>query len=272
MIDSEKLRPCPTCHGSGVKIRFVVESFIIVECLQCGLVYLGNPPEDERLYDDYYGKSYAPGTAYTAASADEELRDIYSINEQRIARISKLRSGGKLFDIGCGRGHFLKTAAQHGYSVKGIDISSTAVEYARKEFGVDAETRQIDDLAEFEKAYDVVTMWHVLEHFSDPISVLRTANSLLAPNGLCFIEVPNLRSMKFILSKDKWKGGNHPLYHRTFFTSKTLRGLINEASFKDGKRLRLSYDLKGRNPAYVWAKRSLNLISMDAFLDYVAAK
>ncbi len=272
MNDIRAIRPCPKCGRKNGRVKFIVDSFIIVRCRSCGLVYLANPPEEEKLYDDYYGETYPPGTEYTDESADPELRELYSINEQRIAWVSRLRTGGKVIDIGCGRGHFLKTAAEHGYTVKGIDISSTAVEYATREFDVDAETRELDDLTDLQGKFDIVTMWHVLEHFSDPISVLRTANSILAPNGLCFIEVPNLRSMKFIVSKNKWKGGNHPLYHRTFFTSTTLRNVIAGAGFKDGKRYPLSYNLGGRNLAYHWVKRSLNAFSMDAFLDYVATK
>jgi 2-polyprenyl-3-methyl-5-hydroxy-6-metoxy-1,4-benzoquinol methylase len=52
---------------------------------------------------------------------------------------------------------------------------------------------------------------HVLEHFVNPYEVLAQIRSLLKNGGVCVIEVPNLRSLKFMLAKTKWKGGNHPL-------------------------------------------------------------
>jgi predicted SAM-dependent methyltransferase len=118
----------------------------------------------------------------------------------------------------------------------------------------------------------VITLWHVLEHLADPIDGLRQARQALKPGGLCVVEVPNLRSPKFMLSKTKWRGGNHPLYHRTFFTASSLRAAFVRAGYAVSRRMRWSYRLPDMGRAYSAMKRALDAAALDSFLDFVAWK
>ncbi|MCG3121297.1 MAG: Ubiquinone biosynthesis O-methyltransferase [bacterium] len=194
------------------------------------------------------------------------------LNAQRIKWISALKPNGKLLDLGCGRGYFLATAREHGFEVTGIDVSARAIEYARRSFGVEATAKTLDELQKDSQKFDVITLWHVLEHFTDPVSTLRKIKNLLQENGVCCIEVPNLHSLKFMLSRSKWEGGNHPRYHRTFFTSTTLQQTLLKSGFTKMRRVKLDYDLPGRRLGYKTLKRISNLFALDAFLDYVAWK
>lgn len=90
--------------------------------------------------------------------------------------------------------------------------------------------------------------------------------------GVCYVEVANLRDLKFMLSRQKWKGGNHPRYHRTVFTRKSLRHALIKSGFSQCKRTKLSYKIPGRNRAYEIVKSGLNVFGMDAFLNYMAFK
>jgi SAM-dependent methyltransferase len=233
-------------------------------------VYLGNPPPEDRLYDDYYRASRPDPAGYRADAADPHLRELHAINVQRVARVRALAPSGRLLDVGCGRGHFLLTARAAGYEVSGVDVSEGAVGYARKHFGLNADTRTLRDVAETGARFDVVTLWHVLEHFVDPMQALESVGRVLAPGGLLVVEVPNLHSLKFVLAGKKWVGGNHPLYHRTFFTAQTLRLMLVRAGFVGARRMRWSYAVPGRSPAYERVKRALDLAGMDAFLDFTA--
>jgi SAM-dependent methyltransferase len=209
---------------------------------------------------------------YRENSDDPFLAELYAINMQRIERLRRMKPGGTLLDVGCGRGYFLKTAQVHGFNVQGIDISKSALEYSRKHFGVNADDSTLDDLASTSACFDVITLWHVLEHLFDPVKCLLLVRSLLKDEGICIMEVPNLNSLKFQTARHKWKGGNHPMYHRTFFTASTLRRALLKTGFRGVQRLKLSYRLPDRNRIYEGVKATLNVVGMDSFLAFVAQK
>jgi SAM-dependent methyltransferase len=226
----------------------------------------------DGLYDEYYSAAEPSSKEYRDNSSNPELREFYAINQQRVKNLKFFRTDGTLLDIGCGRGQFLKTASEHGYQAEGIDISEQAVAYARREFGLNAEARSLDDIVASGKQFDVVTLWHVLEHFTNPYETLSQIRKLLTSEGICVVEVPNLHSLKFMLSKTKWQGGNHPLYHRTFFSANTLRDALIRSGFSGVRRLNLSYHIPERSIFYEATKRTLNVLALDAFLDFIVWK
>lgn len=266
------MRACPNCGNTRFKVKYVQPPFRVVKCLACWLVYLGNLPGQNSIYEDYYEGATPRAEDYRIDSTLTHLAELYAINEQRMAMIKRAKPAGKLLDVGCGRGYFLKTAQEHGFEVFGIDVAEPAVEYARSAFGLNTAVHKLDELKDVSAMFDVITLWHVLEHFVDPFDELRRIRALLAKGGICFIEVPNLRSIKFVFSKTKWEGGNHPLYHRTFFTTRTLKQAVLKSGFSTVKRLKVSYHVPGRNAAHWASKKALNVVAMDAFLDYAAWK
>ena len=263
-------RPCPYCGSTDASVRFLEPPFRVLRCQRCNLVYLGNPPDDGEIYEQYYESSGSDATLYRSDSSDPSLAELFAINCQRIEWIKMSKPSGTLLDVGCGRGTFLKTARDHGFTVEGVDISERAIAYAAKEFSLTAAVGTVDDLAASGKQFDVVTLWHVLEHFADPFTTLKQVRSLLRHDGLCAVEVPNLHSLKFVTARHKWQGGNHPLYHRTFFTERTLRRSLLDAGFSDVVRVKQSYHVPGRNRLYEGLKGLLNVVACDAFLTFTA--
>lgn len=266
------MRACPICGSARNEIKYFTAPFKVVKCQACSLVYLGNPPDDSLLYEDYYESGDYPPEAYCRDSSVAALAELYALNAQRIKWISALKANGKLLDLGCGRGYFLATAREHSFEVTGIDVSARAIEYAQQAFGVEVAAKTLDELQKDSQKFDVITLWHVLEHFADPVSTLRKIKNLLQENGVCCIEVPNLRSLKFMLSRSKWEGGNHPRYHRTFFTSATLQQALLKSGFAKSRRIKLNYAIPGHSVGYKMLKQVSNVVALDAFLDYVAWK
>jgi SAM-dependent methyltransferase len=267
----ESIRPCPYCGKTDAQLKFSEPPFVIVKCRSCGLVYLGNPPSSDNLYDNYYGDDPNPAD-YCKESSDPSLRELYMINQRRVDLIKRLLREGKLLDIGCGRGFFLKTALESGFQVSGIDTSEKATAYARREFDLNVESIPVEKLSLSGRQFDIITLWHVVEHFSDPFIALKQIHKLLGDGGICIVEVPNLHSLKFMTARNKWHGGNHPLYHRTFFTADTLRKAFILAGFPRIRRVNISYHTPGKSKSYWIAKRSLNLFALDSFLDFVVRK
>ncbi|MFA5010764.1 MAG: class I SAM-dependent methyltransferase [Ignavibacteria bacterium] len=266
------MRPCPYCKSGENTLRIKEKEFLIVRCTACGLTYLLNPPEESEIYEDYYQIEFK-GNDYREDSSFEHLREIFEINEQRTGLIKKFASltdDFKLLDIGCGSGLFLKSCKDAGIQGEGIDVSNNALDFARNEFGLDVYNRTTEDLINEGKKYDLITMWHVLEHILNPIEELRKIKELLSLNGYLMVEVPNLNSIKFKLSGNKWKGGNHPLYHRSFFTSKTLGETLIKSGFTDVRRIKFSYPLSNKSFVYNLLKIIFNVFSADAFLNFTA--
>lgn len=266
------LRACPNCGSSNRVTKFIEPPFQIVKCSICALVYLGNPPDEKAIYERYYESSEPDSRKYRANSDDPSLAELHALNIQRATHIKSIKPSGCLLDVGCGRGNFLATAREHGFDVHGIDISDRAVAYARKEFNLNVDVATLDDLARKDNRYDIIALWHVLEHFVDPFKHLLQVRSLLNDGGICVIEVPNLNSLKFRTARNKWEGGNHPLYHRTFFSTGTLRHALVKTGFSEVRRLRLTYRIPGRSKIYEGIKTALNIVGMDAFLAFVARR
>jgi 2-polyprenyl-3-methyl-5-hydroxy-6-metoxy-1,4-benzoquinol methylase len=264
------MRKCPNCGSKDYSEVMREGEFIIVKCGECSLIYLLNPPDEKSIYEDYYEINFKKED-YAKGSKFDYLSEIFIINEQRIDFIKKLRSSGNILDIGCGSGLFLQTASGSGFDVYGIDVSNKALSFAREEFGLNVGNRSIEELSAEGKKFDIITLWHVLEHFLNPVEELKKVKNLLNKDGVCFIEVPNFNSIKFKLSRRKWKGGNHPLYHRTFFTRRTLEDTLKKTGFDYIERLKISYTFPNRNFITNRSKEFFNLFSMDAFLNYAVS-
>jgi 2-polyprenyl-3-methyl-5-hydroxy-6-metoxy-1,4-benzoquinol methylase len=266
------IRLCPNCGGTSQEVRFIEQDFRIVRCKDCGLTFLENPPENESLYEEYYTAVPDSGREYCASSSNPLLAETYSINEQGLRLLKKIKNSRTILDIGCGLGLFLKSAAEADYSVYGIDVSARALSFAKEESNIQCERKNLDELLVQHRKFDIITLWHVLEHFLDPLAEFKKILMLLNDGGVCIIEVSNLHSIEFMLSRTKWKGGNHPLYHRTFFTSQTLNNMLKSSGFTVTRRLQLNYRIPKKSVFHFPAKRLFNLVAMDWFLDFAAFK
>src|SRR4051794_14216679 len=108
---------------------------------------------------------------------------------------------GSLLDVGAGRGRFVAAARRAGWDASGIEPSARGVAAASSAYGVALERRT---LAEAAGAFDVVSLWHVLEHLDDPGAAIAQARALLAPGGMLLIGVPNLGSAQAQIGRDRW--------------------------------------------------------------------
>jgi len=267
-------RHCPSCGKHSSRLKYKVDDFRIVSCKECGFVYLDNPlglADEPQNYEAYFNSAILD--EYGPDSHDNNIKQAWLINEQRLDLIRTFNRGGKLLDVGCGRGFFLHHARQYGFKVRGLEISRLAARFASENYDLRIHICNLDEEMPPEERFDLVTMWHVLEHFQNPRSALEKIYAMLRPGGRLFIEVPNLRSLKFQLSPaaKKWRGGNHPKYHRSFFTRETLAALLNAAGFSSPKALHIAYATSANRSMRV-LKKMLNFVYRDSFLDITAIK
>lgn len=268
-----KVDRCIFCGSADSDIKFRVDGFNIVKCRGCGLSYLQNPlpvTSDSDTYHTYYESSGQYD--YSPDSPQQAIRELWEINEQRIAMIRGYKSGGKLLDIGSGRGHFLYHAKRAGFDVMGMEISSLASGFCESEYDIKVHVHNVEEEMNPGDRYDIITMWHVLEHFMDPEQVLRNVRTHLSENGVLFVEVPNVQSLKFLLSSGsgKWVGGNHPRHHRYFFTRRTLAMLIEKAGFGSVQVYRAPYRLGRDSRIKSFSKKLLKSLDLDSFINIIA--
>ncbi|RQW10748.1 class I SAM-dependent methyltransferase [candidate division KSB1 bacterium] len=271
---SMQIRNCPVCRLNKTRLKYSVDEFRIVTCRECGFVYLANPialEDEQHNYERYFRSADLP--EYSAASSDENIRGAWRINEQRLGWIKAHRQTGALLDVGCGRGYFLEHAQQHGFIVEGVEISRLAGAYASEHLNITVHICSIEKEFNLTGSYDIITLWHVLEHMHNPRAALENVWSLLKPGGILFIQVPNLHSLKFQLSPAarKWRGGNHPRYHRSFFTRASLHLLLEACGLENYADSHLIYRTSDKYLARL-AKRVLNSGDLDSFLDIAVFK
>jgi len=266
-------RLCPLCSGRESLLINRTGDFRIVRCRECGFTYLENPSQETELYETFWGEDDELPEVFAGDAQDASLREAYHINRQRVEYLKSLRPNGSLLDIGCGNGFFLTLAQQVGYECIGQEVSQNAIRFARNNFNLSIIDEALENIVQDQKMmFDIITIWHVLEHVNDPILFLKQIYTILKPGGILVVEVPNLNSLKFRLSNWKWEGGNHPKYHQSYFIHQTLTEMLQAAGFSHSKKMRLSYRLPGKNRAYTIVKQSLNLLGLDSFISVAAHK
>jgi SAM-dependent methyltransferase len=142
---------------------------------------------------------------------------------------SKKRSG-RLLDIGCGYGYFAAACREKGYEVQGIDVSEWAAQHAVQRLGIPVSIGKINEIELTPHSFDIITMWHFLEHVPDPHLVLQKAKTWLKKDGILVIDVPNYQSTDAKREWQDWVGWQLP-YHFWHFNLESLGLLLGQHGY-----------------------------------------
>jgi len=230
--------PCALCGSERNKTRFEEPPYRVVECQECGLVYVTprrDAPDLRAMYlEDYWCSPAAKDFGYTNYLRDAELyRRTY---RRRFAAIRRhFPRPGRVLDVGCAAGYFLSIAKENGWECTGVEVSQRMAEFARERYALDVKVGTLLESKLPDARFDLVTFWDVVEHLPDPIAVLREARRLLAPGGLILIETQNVASRFARWMGPKWHHYKHA-EHLFHFDPATARALLEKAGFAEVER------------------------------------
>jgi 2-polyprenyl-3-methyl-5-hydroxy-6-metoxy-1,4-benzoquinol methylase len=230
MLMSHANSSCILCGNSRRAKLFRQEKWQVLRCLDCGLAVLDPRPDKAELAELYRQSYFADQYDSGFKIGSPELARRLSQEKHRLRFFRSFQRHGRLLDMGCGMGYFLLAAKNWGYAVEGLDISDDSSTYVRNELNIKVSTGMIGEIDYEESSFDVITMWHFLEHTSDPRECLEKASHWLKDGGLLVVDVPNYEGTDARLTWTDWTGWQLP-YHFYHFTPKTLCALLARHGF-----------------------------------------
>lgn len=224
---------CNLCGENDYKtFKVFSDNYKLVKCNNCGLVYLNPRPKEEEMSEEYNENYHVDKILQSLPSGEKEINDKINKNLGRINEINKLKeniNNRKILDIGCGAGFFLAGMKRSGWTVRGIEISDWAKNYAIEILNLDVEYSSVEE-ADYREEFDVITMFHVLEHLPDPSDSLLKISKFLKKDGLLVIKGPNIDSFDRIWHGKNWRRYDLP-FHFYHFNIKSYKNILIKNNF-----------------------------------------
>ena len=231
-------------------------------CSRCGLVWLHPRPlttDIAKLYRQYHTHTvppdrtgprrwrdrakqrvlakafgYGDGARFLGGRiVDRVLSSIEPLRELVGATLMWLHAAqrGRLLDVGCGSGAFLKWMRELGWQVHGVEPDPAAARVAKEECGLDVTCGTLEDAALPTHRFDAVTLNHVVEHLPDPVATLRECGRVLKPRGRLVITTPNVESLGRRWFRTAWRGLEVPR-HLQLYSVETLAECARQAGLR----------------------------------------
>ena len=182
--------------------------FVYRRCSDCGNLFLTGVTFDSAYYATYYPEDYYSAESAGRGPLNQAVRVLARYSHARKRRLivrHTARGPGRLriLDIGCGAGEFLAALPPAAFDRVGLEINPNGVAAARSK-GVDVIHGDIRSLAPDTQPFDIVTLWHVLEHVPDPAALLAAIRRIKKDSGVIVFAVPNTESLGFKLGGALW--------------------------------------------------------------------
>ena len=221
---------CNLCKSKNSKEFMEYKEYKLFECLDCSCIYANIDITDnyeEIIYDNNFYKE----------NNKREILDTYDYRKNLFAKerleyiIDKCNfdiKSNNLLDLGCGYGYFLKYLSEHKIDSVGLELTDFFVEVCQEK-GLNVKKTFLED--ELDNSYNVITMFDVLEHLSDPLSFFKTANKKLKTGGHILAYTPNIHSFAFYFQKGK-QNLLLPYEHLSFYDTNSLHYLAKNSGFE----------------------------------------
>jgi len=224
-------------------------TFRFVRCTRCGLAYQNPRIPLERIGeyydDDYIAHRRRKNWGVLTPLFERAMNKLDADKDRLVSRYSSLGPSSEVLDVGCAVGTFLQRLRRR-YAVRATGVDFKDLSTSPSLNGVDFHCDLFYEARLPDRRFDLVTMWHFLEHDYDPMRSLRTACRVMAPHGRLVIEVPRLDSRTFRWFGDRWPGLQAP-QHTVLFDRDSLLRAVRKAGLEV-----VDYLPYGAFPAYFY--------------------
>jgi 2-polyprenyl-3-methyl-5-hydroxy-6-metoxy-1,4-benzoquinol methylase len=233
----EKLNACPLCKSESYRLAFSAvdylltgETFDIDYCLNCGSKFTNPRPSEGEISTYYESDEYVSHSGTSRGLINKLFKIVrkYTLY-QKSSFIRSLAPKGNLLDIGCGSGEFLYKMKKYKFEVSGVEPNFLARKTATELYNVNVIGEKDIDYLE-KSSYNIITLWHVLEHVYKLEERLLQIKQLSITDGFIVIAVPNFDSFDAKHYSKYWAALDVPrhLYH---FNRSTLISLLHQHGF-----------------------------------------
>jgi len=245
----ENATHCYYCNHAGLTAKFSGitdhlqqsdNTWSFAECDHCkALILSPHPPADDlhKYYPSNY--TYIQRTLVSRIEYWIHLRWLHKAQAKITLRLLGKRNGAglKLLDVGCGSGLFLKACQTAGFDTEGMDMRGEAVDHVRNHLRIPAKKMDLSELSSTypPQSFDVITMFHVLEHVLDPAALTEQCRHLLKPGGALVFAVPLSDSMQLMLLGGRTACIREAPRHVSVPTHESIHCLFKNIHFRPGK-------------------------------------
>lgn len=244
----EEISDCPVCQTNifekylDVKDYTVSQKmFQIVTCKSCGFKFTNPRPSKNEIGEYYKAESYISHTNTSKGIIDKMYHAVrkYTLKDKINLINNQNPDKGKLLDVGCGTGLFLNEAREDGWTVDGIEPDAGARKIAEE---INKTKIKSEVLTSFKnEEFNIITMWHVLEHVHELNDTINWLKERLTENGSLIVAVPNYESKDAEKYQAQWAAYDVPrhLYH---FSQKSIKQLFEQKGLQLEKTIPMKFD------------------------------
>lgn len=245
-MEKKFIHCCALCKSAKVKKIFTTknqhgrhvldaqDTFDVFSCAECGGTFLEKLNIDTRYYKKYYEEGYYESGNGNRSIIQKfiDLLTKWSVNKKQQLIFRHLGGENRIaiLDVGCGAGEFLSRLDNIKFIKNGVEINPEAVRIC-KERGLEIYNQNLLDIDLFDKKFDVITMWHVLEHIHNPIETLVKIRSMLSNRGVLIFEIPNIDSFGYKYGRENWFHMDSPR-HLILYNKKSVTKLCTLTGFR----------------------------------------
>ncbi|MCG2711002.1 MAG: class I SAM-dependent methyltransferase, partial [Candidatus Omnitrophica bacterium] len=195
-------RPLRKTESAAPEAYLITENVLIppekiLKCVTCGLVFVPSGESAEKIIKQY----------------KEMVDDGYIEEEQGRRKTARMvlkklqryqKKGKSLMDVGCSTGFFLDEAKKKGWQVRGVELSLWAAKIAREKFGIEVINSTLKQAKLTSNSFDVIVLHDTIEHVLDPREMLIEIRRILKPDGVVYINTPDIQSIVSRVLKARW--------------------------------------------------------------------
>jgi 2-polyprenyl-3-methyl-5-hydroxy-6-metoxy-1,4-benzoquinol methylase len=251
---------CLTCDSTSLIPRFELRRYQIIACARCGVLYNQTYYEDSHFRENLFEKGYyehVHSTAFENRLEQFEKDPSVKVYQKYLKHIERTKTPGRVLDVGCAFGTFLKVASTRNWQPWGVEFSKYSSEQARKTWGFEIFNGDLNDCPFEEDTFDLVTFWDVIEHVPNPRKNLEKARALLKKGGYLLITTDNCSSLISFMASALYKLSmghfKYPVerffipYNTCYFKPTNMKGLLASCGFKPIYFEMIDYPLEKMN-------------------------